>query len=202
MTLALIPAAGKSTRMGRPKLSLPLGDRTILDHVINALQQASIEHILVVIGPHVRELGPLAESAGAHVLLLPEETADMRATVEAGLRWLEERFRPRDEDTWLLVPADHPTLDPAIVRQLLKVRAANQDYSTVIPTHRGKRGHPAAIAWKHVEGIKRLPSGLGLNAYFRQQTAQTLEMPVESAMVLCDLDTPEDYGEINRRAAH
>src|SRR5262245_40399906 len=53
MISALLPAAGHSTRMGRPKLSLPLGQRTVIEHVINTLKNARIEQILVVVGPHV-----------------------------------------------------------------------------------------------------------------------------------------------------
>ena len=60
-------------------------------------------------------------------------------------------------------------------------------------------GHPAVIDWKHVAGIRALPQGEGLNRYFRQQQAETLEVPVESADVLCDLDTPEEYERLRRR---
>src|SRR5205823_5578166 len=123
MTFAVIPAAGKSARMGRPKLALPLGGRTVLERVVASLREAGVEHVLVVIGPHVPQLAALAERAGAHVLQLAEETPDMRATVEAGLRWLEERFHPAPDDRWLLVPADHPTLNPLLVRLLLRERA-------------------------------------------------------------------------------
>jgi CTP:molybdopterin cytidylyltransferase MocA len=35
--------------------------------------------------------------------------------------------------------------------------------------------------------------GLGLNAYLRQQDRETLLVPVETAEILVDLDTPEDY---------
>src|SRR5438552_6045924 len=132
-TFAVIPAAGKSVRMGRPKLALPLGDRTVLERVVAALREAGVEHVLVVVGPHVPQLVPPAERAGAHVLQLPEETPEMRATVEAGLRWLEEQFHPRPEDGWLLVPADHPTLDPLVVRMLLRERAQAPDPSIALP---------------------------------------------------------------------
>src|SRR5205807_6089865 len=115
MTFAVIPAAGKSTRMGRPKLALPLGGLTVLERVLGALRRGGVEHPVVVVGPHVRELAPLAQGAGAHVCCLAGETADMRATVEQGLRWLEERFRPRPGDDWLLVPADHPALAAGVV---------------------------------------------------------------------------------------
>jgi molybdenum cofactor cytidylyltransferase len=199
MTFALIPAAGKSVRMGRPKLALLLGEHSVLWHVVTALRRGGVEHVLAVVGPHVPQLVPLAEAAGAHVLLLGEETADMRATVEHGLRWLEERFRPRPEDGWLLVPADHPTLDPEVVKQLLQARAERPDRSVFIPTFEGRRGHPALVGWKHRAGIRALPPGAGLNMYLRGQAAETLEVPVALAEVLCDLDAPEDYERLRRR---
>jgi molybdenum cofactor cytidylyltransferase len=201
MTFAVIPAAGKSVRMGRPKLALPLGDRTVLERVVAALHEAGVEHVVVVVGPHVPQLVAPAERAGAHVLQLPEETPEMRATVEAGLRWLEEQFHPRPEDRWLLVPADHPTLDPLIVRLLLRERARAPDRSIVVPTHGGRRGHPTLIDWKHVAGMRALPPGSGLNVYLRQHAAETREVLVDSADVLRDLDTPEDYERLRHSYA-
>jgi molybdenum cofactor cytidylyltransferase len=198
MIFAVIPAAGHSVRMGRPKLTLPLGDRTVLERVVGSLRAADVEHVLVVIGPHVTQLAPLAEGAGAHVLLLPEQTPEMRATVEAGLRWLEERFHPRPDDAWLLVPADHPTLDPLLVRMLIWERAETPGASIVVPTYNGRRGHPTLIDWKHVAGMRALPPGEGLNVYLRRHTNETREVPVESSDVLCDLDTPDDYEHLRR----
>jgi molybdenum cofactor cytidylyltransferase len=190
--IAVVPAAGLSTRMGRPKLALPLGDRTILEHVVTALR-ASAYQVVVVIGPRVPELVPLAKASGAQVCLLTEQTPDMRATVERGLQWVEDHFRPRPTDAWLLAPADHPTLEPSVVRDLCDSFRADPSHSIFIPVHNGRRGHPALIAWKHVEGIRAVPLDRGINAYFREQARDVLEVPVSSAGVLCDLDTPEDY---------
>jgi len=195
-TFGLIPAAGKSARMGQPKLALPLGGRTVLERVIAAVRDAGVEHILVVIGPHVPELVPLAQSAGAHVLLLPEQTLDMRATVVQGLRWLEERFQPRPEESWLLLPADHPTLNGEVVRQLLRARDENPAASLFVPTYQQQRGHPTLLAWAHVTAIRKFPEGLGLNSYLRQHAADTRVVPVAAADVLWDLDTPEDYARL------
>ncbi len=196
MIYAVIPAAGKSTRMGGPKLALPIGDCTVLEHVIATLRQAGVEHILVVVAPHASDLVPRAEAAGAQVLLLAEATPDMRATVEKGLCWLEERFHPHSDDSWLLVPADHPALSGIIVKQLIAARAASPHHSIVIPTFEGKRGHPALIDWKHYSAIKRHPPRLGLNGYLREQEDEAQLLPVESEGVLWDLDTPEDYARL------
>jgi molybdenum cofactor cytidylyltransferase len=201
MTFALIPAAGQSTRMGRPKLALSLGGRTVLEHVLGALRQAGVRHLLVVVGPHVPELVPPAEAGGAHVLQLPGETPDMRATVERGLAWLEDHFHPQAGDNWLLVPADHPTLDPAVVRQLLQGREAHPGRSIIVPTFRGRRGHPVLLGWNHLAGIRALAPGQGLNVYLRQRREETLELPVASPEVLRDLDTPEDYQRLQEKGS-
>jgi molybdenum cofactor cytidylyltransferase len=196
MPYALIPAAGKSRRMGRPKISLPLGGRTVLEHVISALQEAGISDILIVLGAHVSQMSAVLHRAGARVLVPADETHTMRATVEQGLTWLENRFHPPETESWFLVPADYPILEPAIVRKLVRKSQRNRPYSIFIPTYQGRRGHPALIGWKHVERIRAQPPGIGLNVYLRRHTKRTLEVPVDSPTILWDLDTPEDYARI------
>jgi molybdenum cofactor cytidylyltransferase len=193
MTLALIPAGGRSQRMGRPKLSLPLRGRTVLECVVAALRDGGVERVLVVVAPHVPELAALAEAAGAQVCLLPHETPDMRTTVEVGLTAIEQRWRPGPDEPWLLIPADHPTLDSRLVRRLLHEYEQRGATSILVPVHQGQRGHPAVLAWQHVEGIRRLPASEGLNTYMRGHAAVTREISVDSGEILRDLDTPEDY---------
>jgi molybdenum cofactor cytidylyltransferase len=197
-TFALIPAGGRSTRMGQPKLALPLGDRSVLEHVVAALREARIDQVLVVIGSHLPELVPAIEAAGAATCLLSAPTADMRATVEHGIRWLEEHYRPRAEDSWLLVPADHPTLEADSVRRLLRARDLHPTCSIWIPTFGGQRGHPALMAWRHTAGLEALAPGQGINVYLREHADETAEVSVGSATILCDLDLPEDYEQLRR----
>jgi molybdenum cofactor cytidylyltransferase len=184
--------------MGQPKLALPLGSGTVIGRVTTALHEAGVEEILVVVGPHVADLCPLAEAAGASVLRLDAETPDMRTTVEHGLRWLQEHRSPDADDVWLLCPADHPTLQPEVVRQLMQAYRSRLDCSIVIPTFADRRGHPALLAWKHVTAITSLASHLGLNSYLRSRESETLLLPVGTDHVLVDLDTPEDYERLVR----
>lgn len=191
MLFAVIPAAGQSTRMGRPKLSLPLGDRTVIEWTVGSLRSLTQIEVIVVIGPHTPELAPLARTAGAHVLELPVATPDMRTTVQHGLAWIEERFQPQSADTWLLCPADVAVVDSDVVRALAD---STEPHATIwIPTYTGRRGHPVKIAWRHVPGIRTFAPGRGLNEYLRQFPAETIELPVTSDTILLDLDTPEDY---------
>ena len=119
MIFAVVPAAGLGSRMGRPKLSLPLGGRTVLEHVVAALRQGGVDEVLAVVGPHDPGLAALAE-AGGRVRPAPAGRHRRHAgdggtgTVHVG-----ERFHPRPDDAWLLAPADHPALDADVVRRLL-----------------------------------------------------------------------------------
>jgi molybdenum cofactor cytidylyltransferase len=199
MIFAVIPAAGESTRMGKTKLALPLGNSSILTVVIATLNQAGVDHTVVVVGPHVPELIPLVKGTGADLCLLAQSTPDMRATVEHGIAWLESHYHPSAGDCWLLVPGDHPAIDPQVVRRLVESRHQNKQHSILIPSWQGKRGHPTLIDWSHVAGIRAMLPGQGINAYFRLHSDCTLEVPVESATIIEDMDTPEDYERLRRQ---
>ena len=201
MLFALIPAAGKSRRMGRPKLTLPLGDKTVLEHVIGAVKAAGADQVLLVFAPHRPDLLSLAARIGIDFIQLGEDTPDMRATIEHGLHWWEMEFHPRPNDAWLLLPADHPTVDASVIRPLIEAAQRDPKHGVFVPTYEGKRGHPTLIRWRLTEDIRRLPSGEGLNALFRAQPHEVLELPTDRADVLIDMDTPEDYEALRRRFA-
>ncbi|MBX9681275.1 MAG: nucleotidyltransferase family protein [Gemmataceae bacterium] len=194
-TFGLVPAAGKSVRMGRPKLLLEWRGKPILAHVLEALSLGGVETTLVVVRPGDTELRDAAENAGADVLMLPAETPDMKATILAGLDELQSTKIPSDDDGFLLVPADHPTLDAEIVRTLLAESAGG---STVVPTCNGKRGHPTWIAWRHVSHLHRLGADEGLNTYLRRHADGIREIDWPNGEILRDLDTPADFERLLR----
>jgi molybdenum cofactor cytidylyltransferase len=189
-TYGLIPAAGKSRRMGRTKLLLPLGTSTVLERVVSAVRSAGVADIVVVVAPDADDIARIASGAGANVVRLAEDTPDMRATVMHGLAWIAERFQPQPTDGWLLLPADHPTVRPEVVRAVLDAAA---DGAIVVPRHGERRGHPTWFAWPHAAALAAFPPDVGLNAYIRAHAEQLREVPWGDAEILRDLDTPEDY---------
>ncbi len=199
-TFGLIPAAGKSSRMGRPKLLLPLAGQTVLERVLAAVRAGGVAEVLVVVAPGDLALREIAEQSGALVLQLTVETPDMRQTCRHGLDWLEARFHPLPEDGWLLLPADHPTCQPEVIRALISAALLHPEKSIFLPVFEGKRGHPTWMRWELVAAIAALSAERGLNALVRAQADRTLEVPWAGAEILCDLDTPEDYRQLLRDA--
>ena len=50
MISAIILAAGQSKRMGQPKMLLPWGELTVIEHVITTFLNAGIEDMVVITG--------------------------------------------------------------------------------------------------------------------------------------------------------
>jgi len=191
MYFAVLPAAGQSSRMGRPKLSLPLKNRTVLEQVIVSLRSGGVNHVVAVVKPDDTGLLEIAKKAGALVCTLSQPTQHMRETVEHGLRWLEDHFRPHPDDGWFLTPADNAAFSAKVVRQLCD--RYDEFPSILIPVFAGQRGHPTLIPWRLVSAIRAHPPHEGLNKFLRQHDDETKEVPVDDAGVLVDLDTAADY---------
>jgi molybdenum cofactor cytidylyltransferase len=184
--------------MGMPKLTLPFAGRTVLEHVVSTLHNGGAKHVVVVTAPHTRELHSLAEAAGAEVLALPDNTPDMRTTIEHGLRHLDQRRLPQPDDAFFLAPADHPAFSAEVVRRLRQAYRVSHARSMVIPVHAGHRGHPSLIAWRHFPKIQAMPSDCGINAYLRQNPDEILEVETDDIGVLLNLDHPNDYVVLQR----
>lgn len=193
--VAIVPAAGWSRRMGQPKLLLDLAGRTVIARVIEALHEAGIARCLVVVRPDDVALIQEVTAAGGEVVLPASDPPDMRASVEWGLRAVDRQ--PDPCDGWVLVPADHPTLNSALVRELIAAWSAIPG-QIAVPLYEGQRGHPTVFPWSLAEEVFRLPPELGLNHILRCDPTRVQEVVVSDPRVLDDLDTPEDLHRLQR----
>jgi molybdenum cofactor cytidylyltransferase len=66
----------------------------------------------------------------------------------------------------------------------------------VVPVHDGRRGHPVIFAAELFDEILALPSDQGLNTIVRRQPERVIEVFVENAGVLRDIDTPEQFARL------
>jgi molybdenum cofactor cytidylyltransferase len=192
---AIVPAAGHSRRMGRPKLLLPLGTGTIISRMLTVLRRPEISETLVVIRPDDEPLRAAVSACGATVLQPAFPPPEMRQSVEFALREIERRYAPQENDAWLLVPADHPLLDAAVLDELLVAWRASPG-KIVVPVHQGRRGHPTVFPYSLAAEVFELPADQGLNRLLQIHAADIVQIEVASPGVVIDLDTPEDYARL------
>ena len=197
-TFALIPAAGRSRRMGSPKLLLPWSSRTVVEQLLIALHRPEIEAVFVVVRPDDVGLQDALSRTAAIVVIPDHDPPDMRDSVELGLKAIQKRFNPKDQDCWLLIPADHPLIEPEVLDGLL-ARWSSQDCKALVPSFCGRRGHPTLLSWSLAKQVEQLPPGVGINTLLRSSPDLVTEWPTDRESVLADLDTPEDYAYWKQR---
>ena len=178
--------------MGRPKLLLDWGGRTILERLVEALRRPEIADVVVVARKDDTALHAAADRAGARVVRPSVDPPDMRASVEYGLDWVRRQWAPKAEDGWVLIPADHPLVDAGVLNELIS-HWRTQRPAIVLPTFEGRRGHPTLLPWGLADQAASIPESQGLNWLVRQHAEATLEVPVQTRSVVLDLDTPEEY---------
>ena len=200
---AIVPAAGASRRMGRPKLLLPYGGGTVLGALVGALRAAGTSPIIVVAAAddaEVRAWCAAAAAAAAGELKLALNAAPERgmlSSILAGLAALGGAGSLAGGRAALLVcPGDLPALRPDTVVELLRRREA-AGAGLAVPVHRGRRGHPLAVAPALVPEIERLDPGRGLRQLLDLHPRELLCVEVDDPGCVADLDTPEDYERLN-----
>ena len=192
MIAAVVPAAGLSTRMGRPKLLLEIGGQAVITRVVGALRDGGVDAVVVVVSPPEQEgaerLARVAAEAGAIVEVLPSPTTDMRATIEQGIARLD-RLAPAGV---LIVPGDSVGLCGPLVAEVI-ARFRSDPSRIVVPVREGRRGHPLALPWREALAIAHLPPGVGVNALLQSRSVLVDPVEVSGAGHDADLDTPADY---------
>jgi molybdenum cofactor cytidylyltransferase len=195
MIAAIVPAAGRSERMGRPKLILPVGGLSVIAHVTDALRRGGADPVVVVVPPAAvpgaSALAAEAARAGGCVVVAEPPPADMRASVERGLDHVAQMAIP-PRAAFLLAPADSPGISAELVARII-ARAEAEPDAIVIPQAQGRRGHPIALPWSLAAEIRGLPGDVGINALVARHAARVVTLDVADPTALADLDTPDDY---------
>lgn len=187
----LILAAGASTRMGRCKLLLPWGEKTILIHLLDQWRHAGAAQIAPVIDPSnqpLREALAGAEFSRSEWIENSMPQLGMFSSLQEASRW----------SGWLptlthfaICLGDQPHIQISTLHLLLD--AARKNPTRICqPALHGRAGHPIVLPANNFRELaqRNVPN---LRAYVRIHEALRLRMPVEDPGVSEDLNTPEDY---------
>lgn len=194
-TFAIIPAAGRSERMGTAKLLLPWGSQPLIEHVLQSWQAGGVTHQIVVVHPEDTKLAEVCHRAGAIVCTPSLPPPEMKDSIAAALALVESKFHPEPDDAWLLAPADMPLLATELI-QLLVCEYARSSSPIIVPQLAdGRTGHPILLSWRLATEVRQLGGGI---RQLRDAHPHTV-VPWVSADSFTDVDTLDDYRRLHNR---
>lgn len=193
MIAGVVLAAGKSSRMGSPKLTLPWGGgQTVIGSVVAALHDGGVERIVVVVGGDREAVETALAGAGVEFSFNPDyEHGEMLSSVQAGLRALGPEVAAA-----MLAPGDLPDLRADTVERVRSAWEADRLH-VCAPIHGSRRGHPLMIPRRFWPELLALGQGESLRTFLHRQ-ADVTRVPVEDPGIHADLDTPDDYRRSRR----
>jgi molybdenum cofactor cytidylyltransferase len=193
MISAILLAAGESRRMGGDfKPLMKWGTRTVIGACIDNLKRSRVNEIIVVLGFRESEIRARLAGAGVQFAINREYVKGMLSSLKTGLPLVS----PRCEGV-LIALVDQPMVGPEAINPLV-ISFGDYEKRISIPTYEGKHGHPIVISRDFEEEIMKLDDAdpEGLKALINAHRHEIQEVPVESAAILEDIDSPEDYARL------
>jgi len=185
---AIVLAAGMSSRMGALKPLLPLGENTIVEHVVCMFRSAGVDDVYVVTGNRAEEISAALASLNVQPVVNDSWESGMLSSVKSGVENL-----PADCDAFFLLPTDIPLVRAETVRSLL---AVYQPGCIIHPTFQGYRGHPPLISSAFRQEILDFDGSGGLHTVMKRNESSAFDVAVADRGILSDMDTPQDYHRI------
>jgi molybdenum cofactor cytidylyltransferase len=199
MTVAIILAAGESTRMGSPKALLHDPDgRTFAARLVRTFAAAGIADIVVVTGSqHDAIVNAIAaDNPPAYPTFL---TNPNPARGQLSSLWIAlDVLRPELESI-LMTPVDSPMVLPSTIQRVIE-QWRKTHAAIVRPVVGTRHGHPVLFDRAVFDELRRAPLSEGARAVVHAHADDVVNVPVDDEGCLVDVDTPGDYARMMGRA--
>jgi molybdenum cofactor cytidylyltransferase len=222
MTIAaLILAAGTSSRMQHEqnnyhKLLLPLGQGTVLSHVLSATLTSQARPVILILGHQSMKirasLAPYIPSLNANSdttqddIIMTENTAyarGMSTSLHTGIHILMQRNEilargessfPRCEGALVLL-GDQPLITPSLLNQLIERKYATGK-RIIAPLYNGKRGNPVLFDATLFPELLAVTGDEGGRSVIEKHRTDVSTIDIDDTQSWYDVDTWEAYQQV------
>ncbi len=184
MICAIILAAAKSLRSGTQKLLSPFANQTVIGHLADQAIKSPIRQVLVVTTEQSEQIAAALKGKRLSIVINPDFEGDMLSSIRCGLRGL-----PGCEAIMILM-GDQPGIGSGLIGEIIRIFETTHA-SIIVPTYRGRRGHPILFSSQYCDEVQKKFDGVGLRGLLSAHPEQVHEMKVEDEAVIAGLDAPQ-----------
>lgn len=191
---AIVLAAGRSSRMGRPKATLPLdpGD-TFLSRIVRTFLAADVDDVVVVVGHDADAIVKSITENGlrARFVMNADYDRGQLSSLVAGLTVVD---RPGISAA-LVTLVDVPLVSAATVRAVLDCYRRTRA-PIVRPTSGARHGHPLLIDRSLFDALRGADPVAGAKPIVRAHASAAGDIEIADEGAFTDIDTTEEYQRI------
>jgi molybdenum cofactor cytidylyltransferase len=188
---AIVLAAGRSSRMGRAKATLPAGDgHTFLTRIVRTFLDAGVDDVIVVVGHDAELIASSFSESGlpARFVVNREYDRGQLSSLLAGLGVVDRPGVP----AVLVTLVDVPLVSAATVRAVLERYRATRA-PIVRPTSGNRHGHPLLIDRSLFSALRAADPSGGAKPVVRAHATAVGDIAIDDEGAFTDVDTEEDY---------
>jgi molybdenum cofactor cytidylyltransferase len=200
MLVAVILAAGDSTRMGKPKALLPDPDgRPFVVRLARTFSAAGVDRIVIVTGTlHAEIASAIAADAPAVETRCARNPDPARGQLSSF--WVGLDAAGADADGVLMIPVDIPLVRESTIREV--VDAWRRTQAPIVRPAVGERhGHPVLFDHATFDALRRAPLNEGARVVVHAHADRVVNVSVDDEGCLVDVDTPAEYERMIGRSA-
>jgi molybdenum cofactor cytidylyltransferase len=190
----VILGAGRSRRMGRPKLLLPWGRTSVLGHLLWQWRGLGATQVAVVHNPRDAVMrAELARLGVAEEATIPNPDPErgMFSSIQCASGWAG--WAP-GLTHWAIALGDQPHLRLETLRGLMTF-ASGREHQICQPAFQGRRCHPVVLPRSLFSELKA-STATDLRAFLAGRSVALCEL--DDPGLTLDLDRPEDYEKAPR----
>jgi molybdenum cofactor cytidylyltransferase len=184
---AVVLAAGRATRMGRQKVLLDLGDRSLVQRAVDAALESRAAETIVVVGCDAPAVSESLRDRPVKIVVNIDYELGMSTSLRAGIGAVGSGC-----DAVVFLLGDQPFVSAEVI-DLLVARFARTGAWIVRPSVDGRPCHPVLMSASLFPEILDQRGDLGGREIAQRHLERQQLVPLDASWLQMDIDTPEEY---------
>jgi molybdenum cofactor cytidylyltransferase len=181
----VVLAAGGSSRMGRPKLAIPVRGVPMIRRVAEAALASRCREVIVVLGVNAQTYRPLLDGLNVRIVENPDPLEGMGSSI----RWGTQAISPETQGVVILL-ADQPFVSSATIDRLIET-AAIEGRRIVASTYHHIVGPPVYFQAAFFLELLTLEGERGARSVIEAHPKEGLALPLDDHEA-ADIDVSQD----------
>ncbi|MCF8068979.1 MAG: molybdenum cofactor cytidylyltransferase [Desulfobacterales bacterium] len=191
----IILAAGKSTRMGKPKQLLLYKGRPMLANIIESALRSNLDEVIVVLGHQYEAVKKKIKLNHVNVVINHHYEKGQSTSLKAGMDTVLSLY-----DGVMFLLGDMPFVDDKVINNLIETYKHSEKEIIVASFHQ-KRGHPVLFNGSLFSELKQIAEkDEGARSILEKYPDRIEYVEFSDDRIFIDIDTQKDYENLLNRS--